>query len=374
MGVYQRGGQWWIEYRYKKKRHREAVGPDKDLAIDVLGQKRVEIRENRFFPNKQKELDPMEFHSFAVQYIAWAKTNKKPSSVKNDISRMRFLEKEFKRKDLGSISSKDIEEYKTKRRMEVAIRKNNKVGPAKINSELALFKHMFNKAVEWGVIKKENPMKSVKMLKGVKNRLRYLMPDEVQRLIENCPEHFRPIVMFALHTGCRKEEILSLKWSQVNLEQKMISLTDTKNHERREVPINETAKEVLLSLKKEGPYVFPSRRGERWINITMSWQRVLKDTQIEDFHFHDLRHTFASNLVMNGVDLMVIKELLGHRTIEMTMRYAHLSPHYKTRAVNILDEVFRGPSKEEKNIYLSRGRERSQNPPHYEIAQASEVC
>ena len=334
----------------------------------MLAQRRVEIRENRFFPDKQKDIDPIEFHAFAVQYIAWAKTNKKPSSVKVNISNMRFLEKEFKGKDLGSITSKNIEEYKTKRKMEMAVRRKNNVGPGKINAELALFKHMVNKSIEWGLIKKENPMKSVKLLKGVKNRLRYLMPDEVQRLIENCPEHFRPIVMFALHTGCRKEEILSLNWSQVNLGQKIISLIDTKNHERKDIPINETTKDVLLSLKREGPYVFSSKRGERWRNITVTWKQALKDSQIEDFHFHDLRHTFASNLVMNGVDLMVIKELLGHKTIEMTMRYAHLSPHYKTRAVNILDSVFKGRSEEEeKNAW-------TQKSPQFEIAQSAGVC
>ncbi len=138
--VYKRGNQWGIDFMYKKKRYREAVGPDEELAQDVLAKRKVEVRKNEFFPDKQKELDPIKFHDFAKEYLQWAKVNKKPSSLRRTMSLMRQLNKGFEAKILSEITTWQIEKYEANRKEEVK--------PATANRELALLKHMFTKAIE----------------------------------------------------------------------------------------------------------------------------------------------------------------------------------------------------------------------------------
>jgi len=207
-----------------------------------------------------------------------------------------------------------------------------------VNRELALFKHMYSKAIEWGKVK-ENLTKKVKLLKGEVKRLRFLMPDEVQRLLSNCTDHLKPIVTVAVHTGMRKGELLSLQWDRINFEQGIITLLDTKNNERRDIPMNETVKKTLEGIERKGENVFCNGDGQTFVTVRKSFETALKKSGIEDFRFHDLRHCFASNLVMEGVDIMTVKELMGHKTLDMTLRYSHLAPNHKTKAVNILDRV-----------------------------------
>jgi integrase len=370
VAIYQRGNQWWIEFSYKGKRYREAIGPDEDLARDVLAQRRVEIRENRFFPDKVKEPDPVRFHDFAKQYLEWAKANKKPLSYRNLLSLMRQVNREFEQKTIQEITTWQIEKYKAKRKEEakkprkkigevknvIPVRQAKVIKPATVNRELALLKHMFTKAIEWGKLK-ENPAKKVKLLKGEVRRVRYLMPGEVQILLSNCADHLRPIVTVALNTGMRKGELLALMWNQVNFEQGIITLIETKNNERRDIPMNETVKATLKEIEPKGDHVFYDGDGKTFRNVRRSFDTAIRKSKIEDFRFHDLRHTFASNLVMEGVDIMTVKELMGHKDLTMTLRYSHLAPNHKTKAVNILDQAwsqFTPQSEKEKKVQSIR--------------------
>ena len=148
----------------------------------------------------------------------------------------------------------------------------------------------------------------------------------------------------------RKGELFGLKWEQVNFEQGIITLLDTKNSERRDIPMDDTVKTILKGMERKGNYVFCNEEGETFVRLQRSFEVALKKSGIEDFRFHDLRHTFASNLVMAGEDLNTVMELLGHKDLTMTLRYAHLSPNHKTKAINVLDRVM------------------SQNPPQTEKA------
>jgi len=189
--------------------------------------------------------------------------------------------------------------------------------------------------------------RKVKLLEENNRRLRYLSKEEYHTLINSCDNHLRPIVIAALHTGMRKGEILNLKREE-NLDLKhgaygFILLKNTKNGERREIPINKTLRETLDSLipRLDVPYVFydPST-GRPYKDIKRSFNSACRRAGIKDFHFHDLRHTFASHLIMEGQGITTVKELLGHKTLAMTMRYAHLSPSHKAKAVQVLDSVF----------------------------------
>ena len=146
----------------------------------------------------------------------------------------------------------------------------------------------------------------------------------------------------------RKSEILGLKWDLVDLKHGFILLNVTKNGERREIPINSTLNDALLELMRriDVPYVFYDKTtGAPYKDIKNSFASACKIAGIRDFRFHDLRHTFASHLVMAGIDLVTVKELLGHKTLTMTLRYAHLAPGHKINAVDTLDSILNGKSK-----------------------------
>jgi len=220
--------------------------------------------------------------------------------------------------------------------------------PASNNKVTNLLKHMFNKAVEWEMVT-EDILKRIRKIKPLKDngkRLRYLTIEEVQTLISKCDAHLRPIVITAIHTGMRRGEILSLQWEMnIDLKHGYVLLDRTKNGERREIPIDETLRGVLQGLARrlDIPYVFYDQAtGKPFKDIKRSFNTALRRAGIRDFHFHDLRHTFASHLVMSGIDLTTVSRLLGHKSLNMTLRYSHLSPGHLNNAVNVLDKTLNG--------------------------------
>ncbi|MGA2467339.1 MAG: tyrosine-type recombinase/integrase [Thermodesulfobacteriota bacterium] len=334
MAVYQRGKNWYIDFTFHGKRIREMIGPSRKDAEKVIAKRKTQINEDTFL-DKRKEPEPIEFHSFAVKYLKWAKGNKAKNSYLRDLTSMKHLDKEFEKRNILEITQEEVEEYYAKRK-EISIYSANR--------ELALLKHFYTKAIEWKRVK-ENPTKAVKVrLKDETQRVRFLMPNEIQILLSCCPDNLKPIVMVALHTGMRREEILSLRWTQVNLTTGIIHLDKTKNHKSRNVKMNVTVRSVLCQVCQGSEFVFCKPDGSRYSKVPGPFDEVVKQAGLKDFHFHDLRHTFASNLIMAGVSILVVKELLGHKKLDMTLRYAHLAPNYGD-AVNILDSIM-SPSPE----------------------------
>ena len=204
----------------------------------------------------------------------------------------------------------------------------------------------------------ESALKSirrVKLLPENNRRLRYLSQEECKALLDASDAHLKPIVTTALNTGCRRGEILSLRWdTNIDLKHGFILLDRTKNGDRREIPINGTLKSVFQSLPRrlDIPYVFfDSSSGKPYKDVKKSFSTACRKGGIKDFRFHDLRHTFASHLIMAGVDITTVKELLGHKDIKMTLRYAHLAPSHKVKAVDILDNTLSGRVEKNENCY-----------------------
>ena len=338
---------YWIEYYTKdRKRKRERVGPWRKLAIEALAKRRVEVAENKFL-DKREEPPKIRFKDFAKEYAKWVETNNK--SPHRKLRMLKGLIPYFGDKYLHEITTWFIEKYRHERRTENHKSPDKPIKPATLNREIALLKHMFTKAIEWGFLK-ENPAKPVKLLKENNRRLRFLSEDEIDRLLTNCSGYLRDIVLLALNTGMRKGEIFNLKWQDIDLDLKMIHVADSKNYEARDIPMNDIVYETLKALRdKSGggqEYVFVNpKTGRPYDDLKRSFKTALKRAGIEDFTFHDLRHTFASHLVMNGVDLMTVKELLGHKDIKMTMRYSHLSPDHKRVAVKRIETVLRRETK-----------------------------
>ena len=325
-GIYERNGNWYVDFYAHGKRIRKKVGPDKKLAKSIVRKKMVEVAENRFL-NVSKNKD-VKFKDFGKQFIELhSKQHKK--SWKSDFYNLNTLSSVFGGRFLYEIAPKAIEEFKAKR--------SENVSPATVNRELATLKTMLSKAVQWDILE-NSPAKNIKFLRENNRRVRYLEKAEIKRLLNCSFGYIKPIIIMALNTGMRKGEILGLKWRDIDYKRGIIYLLDTKNNDKREVPMSSFVKRALVRVPKhpDSPYIFCNKAGKPYKDIRKSFFTSLKKASIINFRFHDLRHTFASQLVMSGVDLNTVRELMGHRDIKMTLRYAHLSPDHKRRAVELL--------------------------------------
>jgi len=213
--------------------------------------------------------------------------------------------------------------------------KQNK-SKATVNRDVTDLIAAMNKAVKWELMP-YNPLKGLTRFKENDPNIRYLLADEEKALrsvlaSKSDYAYIRPLIIVALNTGMRKGELLSLTWSQVNIPEKRITLLSqlTKSQKTRYIPMNSEVVEVLQEWRNysRGDYVFHNN-GNKIGSVKKAYKTVLKQAGIKNFRFHDLRHTFASKLVMMGVDLNTVRELLGHQNIETTLRYAHLAPAHK---------------------------------------------
>ena len=324
-GIYQKGENFFIDYYVNGRRKREMIGPSLALAETVLRKRKVEIAEGKYLDIRREER--VQFNAFADQYLeVHSKQNR---SYYTDCKNMDVLKRFFGGKDMQTITALDVQRFKTERSSEVAVSTTNRA--------LALLKSMFNRGVEWRKLT-ENPCSTVKQFKENNQRLRYLEQEDMKKLLNNSQGYLHAIVITALFTGMRKSEILGLKWKDCDFNRGLIRLTRTKNNETRTLPMSDKVKSALIAVQKhpESAYIFCKKNGKPFGNVRKSFDKLLTACKIDGFRFHDLRHTYASQLVMNGVDLNTVRELLGHTSLQMTLRYAHLSPDHKRRAVDVL--------------------------------------
>jgi integrase len=227
--------------------------------------------------------------------------------------------------------------------------------PATVNRYLAALSHCFTIAMkEWGWVE-ENPLRKVTKPKEPRGRIRFLSDNERKSILEACkksPNTFiYPIVVIALSTGARRGEILSIRINQVDLERGTVTFYETKNNEIRVVPLVDHAQEVVKELIKvrrlDTDLLFPGEKSRKTgkiepIDIRHAWEAALKEAKINDFRFHDLRHSAASYLAMSGATIADIAEVLGHKTLQMVKRYAHLSESHTSKVVEKMNrEIFR---------------------------------
>jgi integrase len=269
---------------------------------------------------------------------------------------------------LTDLTALDVERIKTRR-----LKAGRK--PATVNRDLDRIRGVLSRAVEWGRLP-AHPLKAVKRAKGQDNsRVRYLSADEEKQLraalkareqlrrqqrasgnewcsargeetrpvwpASGFTDHLMPLVLLAMNTGLRRGELFGLEWRSVNLAEKKITVTagTAKSRKARHVPLSAEALDVLTRWRAQcsgSGLVFPGVEGGRLTNINKSWDGIAEDAELTDFRFHDLRHDFASKLVMGGVDLNVVRALLGHADIAMTLRYAHLAPEKLAAAVALI--------------------------------------
>ncbi len=213
--------------------------------------------------------------------------------------------------------------------------------PATVNRYLAALSHVFTLAIKEWMWAEENPLRKVTKMKEPRGRVRFLLDDERQRLLDACKCSENPYlyiaVVLALSTGARRMELLGLEWASVSLERKVITLHYTKNNDRRVLPLVGHAFELMKEHSKVRLFncdlVFPAKNLKQPIDMRKSWEAALKRAEITDFKWHDMRHCCASYLAMNGASLAEIAEVLGHRTLSMVRRYMHLSENHTSAVV-----------------------------------------
>jgi integrase len=220
------------------------------------------------------------------------------------------------------------------------LERSETVSAGTVAKEFATLRHALQLAVEWELLI-VNPAQGAKLPKQSEGRTRYLSPTEFKAALEAAPEWMRGPMALAAFTGMRRGEILGLCWKDVDLDGQRVYLTETKNGTLRVLTLNQLAVLVLQHCTAGQPdeRVFPNVDAAR---LSVYTRRVFASVGIADASFHSLRHTAASWLVMEGVDLYTVGKILGHKTPRMTQRYAHLSPGYMAAAVNKLDGVFAG--------------------------------
>jgi integrase len=299
------------------------------------------------------------------QYEPWAATHLRTASFQ--LKRIKSDFKEWLGMPMVEMDPVLIERWRA-----VRVRAGNR--PVTINRNLQRLRALIGKAVEWKAIDR-HPFSGLKPLKHDRSgRVRYLDEEEEHQLRDallrredklrkdrerfnawriarhKAPlplrnqeyvDHLRPIVLLALNTGLRRGELLALMWKDVNLKTKWLTVAGqtSKNNQTRRVPLNAEAATILEGWNRQskgsltGSYVFAGSKGRRMTTITTAWRTLRKLARLRNFHFHDLRHHFASRLVQSGVDLNSVRELLGHSDIKMVLRYAHLAPEGLANAV-----------------------------------------
>jgi integrase len=338
-GIFKRGGIWWIRYTgIDDKQKRESSGSDKFKDAETL----LASRKQSIGKGEEPEIKKIPNYSLrelAEKYQLWIAGRQNSAKIKGYI--IGQLLSVYGDIPLRRFNTAIVDQLQTD-----LINRGYK--PASNNKVVNVLKHMFNKAVEWDMTTEDvlKRIRKVKPLRDDGKRLRYLSIEEAQALVNSCDMHLKPIVITALNTGMRRGEILSLQWEKnIDLKHGYILLDKTKNGERREIPINETLRGVLQNITRrlDVPYVFfDYSTGNAYQDVKRSFKTALERVGIHDFHFHDLRHTFASHLVMAGVDLTTVSKLLGHKSLAMTLRYSHLSEGHLNNAVNILDNALNG--------------------------------
>ncbi len=327
MAIYQRkeAGVWYADFYANGKREQVSTGTKNKREAEKF----VALRVSETERGKYSRPARVTLSEFGQQYMEYAKANKR--SWLRDEQIMVHLNAAFGSMQLSDIGPFPIERYKIER-VKVA-------SPATVNREIALLKHMFNLAEQWAIHRGRNPMKGIRFLSENNLQVRSLSDAEEAALIRHCSPYLQDLVTFAINTGFRFGDILDLKWEEVDIENNTIKMRIRKTGQMLEMPLNDSAATVVSGWHgiRRTDYVFYNpETGEQWKDLWLGLKKACRKAELRDVTWHTFRHTFASRLTREGADLVTVKELLGHSSINVTMRYAHTNHEAKVRAVGLL--------------------------------------
>lgn len=336
----------------------------RDKAHSILGDaaKGIDPSESR---KKKLKLTLKDF--IDNEYAPWVKEHRKSGIKTLGMISLHFFEP-FGSKALTELTPALIDQWRT-------LRLKNGISVETVNRNIATLKAAISKAVLWGFME-THPLERLKLMKADRSaKVRFLSADEEQRLREAAisrevqikadrdsgnqwrrernyklypdlnqyqfADHMRPMILLSINTGLRQGEVFSLRWENVNFERSLLTIEGAyaKSGKTRHIPLNSEALHVLKSWRQQSEksdLVFPSIDDKPFYTVKTSWKGIRDTAKIKNFRWHDMRHHFASRLVMVGVDLNTVRELLGHSDLSMTLRYAHLAPEHKANAVEKL--------------------------------------
>lgn len=277
------------------------------------------------------------FEDFVVEaFLPYSETNKK--SFYSDVLICRVLVREFRGKSLRQITPPLIEAFKQER-LRTPTKHGTKRQPATVNRILSVLSKILSLAVDAELVD-GNSCAKVRKFRWNNDRLRVLSSEEETRLFLAMGDNalVKNIVKVALHTGMRRGEIFNLKWFDIDFHREMIHVQESKAGKKRSIPMNETVRSLLQDMRRQSEYVFPSpKTGEKLTHVKRSFGSAVHAAGIEDFRFHDLRHTAATRMADAGADAFTLMKILGHSDIRMTSRYTHATDSALRRAVANLD-------------------------------------
>jgi integrase len=292
------------------------------------------------------------FRTFVEEeFLPQSKAINTPRTYQTKRDRAGTLMAFFGDRRLRDITRGDIKKFIAERCVVISPKTKRPIRPATINRQTMCLSAIFREAWDREYVDR-NPCRGVRLLPENNKRVRWLTDDEEKKLLGACAVHLRPIVLTAIHSGMRKGELLSLTWGDIDFDQRLVRVRaeNSKTHKTRYIPMNDTLyatlKEIAPSSDAWGAAlpVFAhsesdtQRKGPRR-GVRTAFEAACRRADVTDLHFHDLRHTFASRLVQAGVALNRVGELLGHSTLQVTMRYAHLAPANLVDAVKLLDKA-----------------------------------
>jgi site-specific recombinase XerD len=332
---------WWIQYfDASGRRRREKAGRRSD-AITLLSKRKTEKLQRKKLPENLRT-KPVTFGELANDAIEHSRAENGERSTQELILKYETLRPVFGSRVAGDISKQEIVRWLT------ATAADREWAPATKNRWQAAFSLAFRVGMENDKIDK-NPAARIGRTKEDNGRVRWLSEAEESKvrgaIAQRAPRHV-PAFDLSIHTGVRASEQFSLRWPQIDSDRRILTLPRTKNGKPRHVPLNAVAVEALRTLKEQhealnpdSPWVFLNEDGEKLRGHRDWFEPALKESGVPDYSWHCNRHTFASRLVMAGVDLRTVGELLGHRTPAMTWRYSHLAPSHQQQAVDRLVPV-----------------------------------
>lgn len=357
--------RYYADYRDKQgKRKQRLIRNATDWREAVEGLKNAVLKEHYQECGTKEEKHPIKLKEFSELFIEnYSKVNKR--SWKDDQDRLRWINDLFGDITLSELSPIHVERLKSEKLKEG-------VTKTTVNHYLKTLKRMYNIAISWGYAER-NPVRGVKFFsERDAQRERILTEEEEDRLLEAASAHLRPILVVALSTGMRRAEILNLKWKHVDFKKREIFIEKSKNGSPRKIDINSALLDELTRLKNRinnQQYVFINpRTGKPYKKVQRSFERARSNAKIEELRFHDLRHTFASRLIERGVDIVKVKEFLGHSTVRTTERYIHPDREEKKKAVELL--CAKRPKKAGKEVNLLHIRDMKRKHKDFEFVSS----
>ncbi len=331
-------------------------GYSAQLASVVRSERLRSMRHEEELPYQKKKAPT--FKVLAEKYLEWSSENKNRAGIEDKSRYVNHLKSRFDNKRLDEIKPFDLERMKA----EMA---KAEIAPKTISHCLGLIRAMYNKAEDWSLYQGPNPVKKVKMPIVQNARDRFLTFKEAKALLHELKRNVRfkkqyrelkdpklhDITLLSLHTGARASEIFNIRGKDIDFLNGLIALRDTKNTETRYAPMTESIRKILACRMPKDPnnYIFTDAKGQKIKEVSNAFEKVVDRLKFNEgvsdprqrIVFHTCRHSFASWLAIQGIPILTIARLMGHKNIAMSERYSHLSPDHKKDSVKSIEVAFR---------------------------------